>query len=342
MVSYPFHRRSKLAAKSVCLAGCIVCIIGSIIINRDFEVDYHSSQLLRFLTSASTDVVHIHRQLLAAEPAAIIQAEEPPQTWYQVHGSTRLQWNMSPHHWKTCPAGQDMFVTDTGFTFHGEFPDPDDPAQILKSKNMRLRLERKDDRGCLWNYSKACLAGGNFIMNFGKSANDMRTPGDFTLKTTDGPIRIIAYNSNGACSRTNPGKQMSMDGHGRRTSKGLEPLDYLRQAKEYTEDPEKCQLWIDERQKHNDLFKISTDLATIHIDTPWMQLIIQVHQNKVATKTLCNYAEMHVWMTNVKPGFFSLDGPTTKDGDESMEGTEKKDRKMVGSEIHVVDGPWGI
>ena len=45
-----------------------------------------------------------------------------------------------------------MYMGDAGFTFH--VPDPQDPSKVLQSKYLRFRLEQKDDRSCMWNYSK--------------------------------------------------------------------------------------------------------------------------------------------------------------------------------------------
>ena len=49
-------------------------------------------------------------------------------------------------------------------------------------------------------------------MKFGKTAHNMRHPGEYKLKTNDGPIRILAYNTNRACSRT--WQRMAIMGNG--------------------------------------------------------------------------------------------------------------------------------
>ena len=52
-------------------------------------------------------------------------------------------------------------------------------------------------------------------------------------------------------------------------------------------------------------------------------------------------------MTNVKPGFFSLDN-NKENGSKKVEEKVKEERKLKGDEvqkkgggIHMVDGPWG-
>lgn len=145
-------------------------------------------------------------------------------------------------------------------------------------------------------------------MNFGKPAPrmaDMRKPGDYKLKTKEGPIRIVAYNTNTACSRkwqedsTVRQEYFSMSPANNGTS--ASPLDYLRQSKSSALDPDACTRFIQERESKNDLFSFNSDITTVHIDTPWMQISIQVRQNKIATESICNFAKMNVWINSVDP-----------------------------------------
>jgi len=140
---------------------------------------------------------------LAALDGTIHKFEEPRHpgvNWYELLSSRKLQWNMSPHRWNTCPNGSNIYLGDTGFSFH-ELRNNDDSEERI-SKHLRFSVARKDSRECTWNYSKSCLAGGSFVMNLGKTAPDMLYPGDYKLKTLDednGPIRIVAYNTDRAC-----------------------------------------------------------------------------------------------------------------------------------------------
>lgn len=75
-------------------------------------------------------------------------------------------------------------------------------------------------------------------MKFGKTARDVRQPGEYALKTTDGPIRIMSYNTNRACSRrwqdqVDPavGSDKMVDTLLKGNSTVLSPIDYIRQAK---------------------------------------------------------------------------------------------------------------
>lgn len=368
-----------------------------------------------------------HRLLRAAEPLLTGlsghvfkvhgDARHKGITWYNVLSTPRLQWNMAPYHWKNCPLGEDVFLGETSFTFHepmdpqvaaadavaggGGGEDSSSPhpaASMMISKYLRFRLERRDDRSCLWNYSKSCLAGGNFVMNFGREARDVLHPGDYTLKTAadGGMIRIVAYNTNRACSRkgeghgpaaagvviANEGREEKQGGGGkeREGEKRQEqtdiikageqlkqqqprldvatasPLDYLKQARSSTLDPEKCGVWIKDREANDDLFSYNSDMATVHIDTPWTQIIIQVRQNKVATPDTCNYANMNVWIMDMSTGLLEergeSDGSGSGVGAAALVGggdggtpgeSSMKSRALEAKDavVHVVDGPFG-
>mmetsp|Transcript_26163 Transcript_26163/g.42542 ORF Transcript_26163/g.42542 Transcript_26163/m.42542 type:complete len:233 (-) Transcript_26163:37-735(-) len=167
------------------------------------------------------------------------------------------------------------------------------------SKYLRFRVERSDERECLWNSARACLAGGNFIMNFGKKARNILYPGDYSVATSDGAIRIVAYNTNRDCSRRMADSPRNVTAAPRATEKA--PIDYLRQGKSLTENPRKCKAWIKERMLEDDLFTFNSDFSTVHIDTPWMQITIQVSQKKVATEDTCVHAIMNIWITNMIP-----------------------------------------
>jgi len=99
-----------------------------------------------------------------------------------------------------CPDGEDKFLGRAGFAFHEPHPQHPDPSRTV-SKYLQFQVLRRDERECLWNYSKTCLAGGSFAMKFGKTARDILHPGDYKLKTSDGGvIRIVAYNTNRDCA----------------------------------------------------------------------------------------------------------------------------------------------
>mmetsp|Transcript_2444 Transcript_2444/g.3734 ORF Transcript_2444/g.3734 Transcript_2444/m.3734 type:complete len:418 (+) Transcript_2444:65-1318(+) len=268
-------------------------------------------------------------------------------TWYNVLSSPRFEWNMSPIRWKNCPEDGNTFLGDSGFTFH--VPHPKDPAKMI-AKQLRFRVERRDARDCVWNYSESCLAGGNFVMNFGKSAKDMFRPGDYSLMTSDGVIRIVAYNTNRDCSREITRRPQDVT---RAMDVGEKvPMDYVRQGIESTMDPQGCNAWIQKRDMKDDLFSYNSDLATVHIDTPWMQIIIQTRSNKVATKDTCIYANMNVWVANVAPGILGDDVSGLLGGDHDPLSTmaegplssslRHRTLSYMDAEKHIVDGPFGM
>ncbi|KAL7552626.1 hypothetical protein ACHAWF_015856, partial [Thalassiosira exigua] len=266
-------------------------------------------------------------------------------TWYKMLASPKVQWNMAPYHWGDCPQEESVFVGNTGFTFHDV--DPQDPSNA-KSKYLRFRLERRSERECDWNSAKSCLGGGSFIMNFGKTARDMLYPGSHTLKTTSGVIRVVAYNTIRSCVIEEPKFSAAPQQLPRNA-----PVDYLRQSLSSTMDPEKCASWIKENEKDIDLFTFNSDIATVHVDTPWMQILIQVRQNKVATKTKCNYGSLNVWVTDVSPeiletyyyGIFGEMNMLTS-ANRALRAMEMPvdghaPKKSVDGKAHVVDGPFG-
>lgn len=206
--------------------------------------------------------------------------------FYKLLATSRLQWNAAAYHWNKCPPGEDTYLGNTGFTFRDG---------MLSKKHLRFRILRRDQRDCMWNFSKSCLGGGGFVMNFGKTAKDMLYPGDYKLKTSHGgAIRIVAYNTNRACSM-----KMSPDGSSPRLSPDKAPLDFLRHVRQYASDPKACETWINKREEKGDLFSFNSDLATVYVDTPWASIIVQVRQNKVKEKGFCAFAAMNVWVTNL-------------------------------------------
>ena len=261
-------------------------------------------------------------------------------TWYTLLSSPKVQWNAAPYAWPSCPRDENTWLGHTSFSFH----EPD-----AVSKHLRFRVERRDERECTWNFSKACLAGGSFVMNFGKSAKDMLYPGLYTLKTSEGMVRIVAYNSIRACTIKEPKLTTSQDEIPLKA-----PMDYLRRAVPSTTDPEACQAWIDKHPSSDELFELASDHATVHVDTPWMQVAIQVEQVKVKTEEECVHGGMNVWITDAsseivadefggvlgKPQVGASTSRALRQGEEALEG-EVRALKMVEGKAHVIDGPFG-
>jgi len=244
------------------------------------------------------------------------QSHETGITYYNILASPKMQWNMAPYRWPSCPGGSDMYLGDTGFSFADNSGKSSSSAlgSIINTfnnsnKQLRFRITRRDERECTWNYSRACLAGGSFVMNLGPTARDMFYPGDYSIKTNgDGEIRVVAYNTNKYCMRrtVNAGKEEEVEANANASSprvnpKKKTPIDYLRDTVSTAMHPRECEAWIDKRERKDDLFSVNSDVSTVHVDTPYMQITIQVRQNKVATKKTCVYAGMNVWITNISP-----------------------------------------
>lgn len=243
-------------------------------------------------------------------------------TYYNILASPKMQWNMAPYHWPSCPEGSDMYLGDTGFSF-GDNSRKSISASALDSiihtsdnsnKQLRFRITRRDERECTWNYSRACLAGGSFVMKLGPTARDMFYPGDYSIKTSgDGEIRVVAYNTNKYCMRRTVNAReeeeeveananaSSSSSSPRGNPKNKTPIDYLRDTISTAMYPRECEAWINERERKDDLFSVNSDVSTVHVDTPYMQITIQVRQNKVATESTCVYAGMNIWIANISP-----------------------------------------
>ena len=219
-------------------------------------------------------------------------------TWYNALSSSTFHWNLAPYRFDGCPEGANMFNLKNGFIFHES--DPKNPGTI-KSRYLKFRVQRRNDRRCEFNGSEICLGGGNLIMNFGMNAPEMYAPGSFNV----GRIRIVAHNTIGDCARTwyDPADSSSMlqTQGSRNIILEKAPIDYLKQNVAVATNPERCEAWIKEREVRNDLFHFNSDQSTIHIDTPWMQITIDVRQNKVPTADTCSYAKMKVWISDINP-----------------------------------------
>ena len=276
-------------------------------------------------------------------------------SWYNILRTSKLTWNMSPYKYDNCAEGENMFNMNNGFTFHSTDDDDDDGDDgqedegdvtttmrkktsswnVLKRKNtkksktqyLQFRLNRRDVRSCLFNGSKTCLSGGNFIMNLGKTAPDMYHPGSYNIgKVEKEMIKVTAYNTIRDCSSngSNDGNAndaasytqverrsvMTADDEQQQQSSSNEkhPIDYLKQDLAFATNPSNCQEWITEREQHQDIFHFNSDQSTIHVDTPSIYIRIDVRQNKVPTDEECNYANMNVWITTATTEMVPLGG----------------------------------
>ena len=250
-------------------------------------------------------------------------------TWYNAFTSSRFHWNVAPYRFDTCPSGQNMFNIRNGFTFKEE--DPKIPGR-MKTRYLSFQMDRRDARKCQFNGSDTCLGGGNFRMNFGKTSPNMINPGVFDV----GSVRIVAYNTIPACTRRwhGPAEDINSRQQAGSTKILLEntPVQYARQVQASSVDPKKCGKWIEQRELRDDIFLFNSDLITVHVDTPWMHIIIDVEQNKVATPDECNYATMKVHIANINPGL-------TKEIQDSFGGILSGGDFPI--ETYQVDGPFG-
>lgn len=278
-----------------------------------------------------------------------------------------FQWTLAPYQWEGCPSGRDMYLGATAVSFVEPHPLHPHDASQSRAKHLRFRLGRKDRRKCLFNDSEPCLAGGSFAMNFGKRARDVLQPGEYTLKTNEGVIRVVAFNTRWECLRKWQDATMAeeetqrgaTDVNVHRNSKGAQdviaktPIDHLRWGIAQTNDPQTCQAWINQRQAKEDIYTYESDHAVVFIDAPWMQFVVEVDQNKVATDANCEYAGMNVYVTEMdedllRGGYAGLFGGISMaevgmDAGPAEVGsavrTARALRRRDGEE-YVVDGPF--
>lgn len=126
---------------------------------------------------------------------------------------------------------------------------------------------------------------------------------------------------------------------------------------------------MEERGSAEGLFAFESDIATVHVDTPWMRVTMQIHQNKVAREGRCAFARLDVWISDINPklvrgplggvlGDDALGDDDAKENEESSEARELKEgprprgrkkrriqeRALTYKEggAHRVDGHFGI
>lgn len=147
------NTQSKLAATALVI-GCILYIACSMMNQTSFDYDetmiYHSNRFLLAAPESEPDLA-VNEQVYKLK--GNFSRRKLERRLVDVLSSRRLKLNLNQYHWKTCPAGEDMFLGDLGIIFREE-PNPQDSTTVPQHKHLRFHLERKDDRSCLWNYSK--------------------------------------------------------------------------------------------------------------------------------------------------------------------------------------------
>ena len=158
MMKRPRSTQSKLAAIAI-IMGCILYIVCSIINPTSFDYDEtlindgNNRYLLADAPAEPEPDLAVNEQVYKL--CGDFRHRKPERKLIDVLTPRRLHLNLNKYHWKECPAGQDMFLGDVGITFR-ETQDSVS-AGVALQKYLRFRLERKDDRSCLWNYSKVSI-----------------------------------------------------------------------------------------------------------------------------------------------------------------------------------------
>ena len=244
---------------------------------------------------------------------------------------------------------------------------------VQSSDNIFVSVQQQDTFA---NTDVAALGGGNLIIKLGDL--DIVFPGDYTLRTAKGDIRVVAHNTIAACSRKwydYDHKPYAASVHGedspaiRRRRLSLQqvkqPIDYLLDNKEAWIDSAECTKWVEERKNNNDLFQqlgdgpsVYDDLfqqlgdwSTIYIETPLITYQMELRQNKVDNDESCAYASLDTYITEMSPeleaeDFRGILGETKVKKFDFKEGaTIMLDRSIAleysNDEAYEVDGPFG-
>jgi hypothetical protein len=153
---------------------------------------------------------------------------------------------------------------------------------------------------------------------------------------------VVAYNTNQDCTLMKENSDVATAPQ----ALEKEPLDYLRQSQSSATNPAGCEAWMVERERADDLFSFNSDFATTHVDAPWMQITIQVTQNKVETDEACVFANMDVWITYLSPEFLEEEfagvlGGAGRSASSTVGSATEIDGLNYGkAREHKEDSPW--
>lgn len=146
------------------------------------------------------------------------------------------------------------------------------------------------------------LGGGSLIIKLG--SQDIVAPGDYTLKTAKGDIRVVAHNPYSACSRKwydfdhNPYPSARGEDHpagGRRRLSLLaptsseskkEPIEFLLENRESWISSAECANWVQGRKDNEDLFRQVGDWSTISSRRHLSATTLNTARTRLATTNL--------------------------------------------------------
>ena len=242
--------------------------------------------------------------------------------WYSAISAPTFQWNMRVQKYDDCPAGSDKFLSGVGFTMR----DRDDPSQHFHRILINVVNPYAVETGCGTGATN-CLGGGSLeILIDGKK---LVYPGDYRFQ--DGTGRVIAFNTYFQCARkwydfdSSPVGGDSGVGSvrsSRRTQRRLDRFpgvfDEVKQLEKTMVDSDACDVWIQDRQANNDLFKQAGEWSTIIVKTDSISFHVEYKQEH----TRCSAHTIDVWISSVSPELY----------DENWDGVigETKDPTKVG------------
>jgi len=290
--------------------------------------------------------------------------------WYANIATTDMQWNMKFHNFDDCPRDDSMYVTamtisvnKTTGTHYGNGASHD----IMIS----IKDEDRVFPGCS-NDSEPCLGLGSLQLTVDGTVYDK--PSDYRISNN---LRIVAHNTWDACSRKwydyDKGIHLREDEDsivrrlwGNRNQKIFstkDPVDFVRNARQYMVAPHKCSEWIHKRTVNDDLFQQMGGWSTIYIETPVVSFQVEYRQVKKrrsgngggsglpqdmvingtlfpGTEKKCISHVLDAWLTHASPDMRrdTWDGilgetRTLRINDQGYEVLENRELLLMGSDV---------
>jgi len=295
-------------------------------------------------------------------------------SWYANVATDEMQWNMKFHDFYDCPRDDSMYVTamaisvnkTTGTDFaNGE------------SHNIMISIKNESEvfPGCpppADPGDPVCLGEGSLQVIVDGTVYD--EAGDHRISNN---LRIVSHNTYDACSRKwydyDKGIHLREDEGGifrrllgnrqRKLFSTKDPMDFVRNARQYMVAPHLCTDWIERRTRDNNLFEQLGGWSTIYIETPVVSFQVEYRQIRkdksgvgggtglpqdmevhglpvYGTQKKCISHVLDAWLTHANPKMRGerWDGilgetRTLRLNDEGYEVLENRDLLLMGSDV---------
>jgi len=219
--------------------------------------------------------------------------------WYANLATESVQWNLRFNEFDTCPANENMFVTES--------------SVLLRDSKNRITVQVLDKTqvspGCA--HETVCLGEGSL----GLKINDMviRSPGEYELANNAG--RVVIHNTYASCSRKWYDYVVgSKDNVRSGANRALIHNDYQETAMDLLFknrgdmlDPLECRSWLEKRAENGDLFTQNGSWTTVHIETNNISIHMEYRQADRQAGDECKYHLIDAWISKVSPKILDQD-----------------------------------